>query len=61
MSAIPSPRLHQDRRQILFWAGACAVAFALAFVLGTVWIGKRTVQEGWISTSAYHHHYLPQR
>jgi hypothetical protein len=53
MSAIPAPRLRNDRRQILFWAAACALAFALAFVLGTVWTGKRTVQEGWIPTSAY--------
>ena len=54
MSAIPAPRLRNDRAQIIFWAAACVIAFALAYGLATVWIGKRTVQEGWISTSTYH-------
>ena len=54
MSVFPTPRLHLNRAQLLFWIAACVVAFTLAYGLGTVWIERRTVQEGWIPTSTYH-------
>ena len=40
-----APRLHRDPFAFRFWAACCLVAFALAFVLGSIWAERRAVQD----------------